>query len=84
MKSKLKMYPDVRNAEVTHSILYWINGYLIETKQYLFIYIPLANKDMFYHENITRYHFFIFYRNRIKLSQTISNRSDLIHDNEKF
>ena len=28
--------------------------------------------------------FFIFYRNRIKLSQTISNISDLIHDIETF
>ena len=46
MKSKLNMYYDVRNFEEMHSILYLINGYLIETKQYLFTYIPLANKDM--------------------------------------
>ena len=44
MMSKLNMYPGVRNGEVTHSILYWINGYLIETKQYLFTSIPLAKK----------------------------------------
>ena len=82
------MYPDVRNAEVTHLILYLINGYLIETQKNLFTYIPLANKDMFSHENMTRCHvqlFFIFYRNRIKLSQTIlNNRSDFIHDIEPF
>ena len=31
IKSKLTMYPDVRNAEVTHSMLFCINEYLIET-----------------------------------------------------
>ena len=61
MKSKPDMYPDVRNAEVTHSILYWISGYLIETKQYLFIYIPLASKDVFNHENVTRFHVYFFH-----------------------
>ena len=62
MKSKLYVYPDVRNTEVTHSILnYWINVYFIEDQQYLFTYIPLANKDMFHHENMTCYHVYFFH-----------------------
>ena len=30
MKSKVKMYPDVRNTEAKHHILYWINGYIFD------------------------------------------------------
>ena len=59
IKSKLNMYPDVRNAEVTHSIFIHIR------------YIPLANKDMFNHENMTCYILF-------------SNSSDFIHYIETF
>ena len=59
MKSKLNMYPDVCNVEITHSISYWINDYLIEIKQYLFAYIPLSN--VVNHENMTRYHINFFH-----------------------
>ena len=40
------MYPDVRNAEVTHSIFI-----------HIYTCVPLANKDMVNHENMTCYHF---------------------------
>ena len=68
--------------------LYWINGYLIKP-WYLSTYIPLANeplanKNMFSHENITvpllLFFFFRVYCNRIKLSETINNSSDFIHN----
>ena len=69
------MYTDVRNTEVKHSILLekWVFD---RTLQYLFTYIPLANKDMFNHKNMTRYHVYYFSYSIvhcIKLSQTISN-----------
>ena len=62
MMSKLNVYPEVRNAAVTHSILYWINRYLKETGQYLFTYIPITYKNMFSHDFMTViiFIFFIF------------------------
>ena len=41
---------------------------------------------MFNHENMTviMFIFFIFYRNRIKLLQTISKSSNFIHDIKTF
>lgn len=61
MMSKLNVYPEVRNAAVTHSILYWINRYLKETGQYLFTYIPITYKNMFSHDFMIRYYFHFFY-----------------------
>ena len=45
MKSKLNMYPNVRNAEVTHSILYWIDSLsIIDRNLTILLHIYTSSK----------------------------------------
>ena len=57
------MHPDVRNAEVTYAfdiiLDSWVFNRFILLAIFIHIY-TLANKDMFNHENMTRYHVYFF------------------------
>ena len=65
------------NAEVTHSILYWINGYLIETFRsnfYSHIYTS-RKKDMVNHENMTRNPLFFHNLSNVTVYQAFTNNN---------